>query len=191
MRLHYTGRAFQIREEGTVTTPTDRPESLPRPIEDLESLATYYDTNDTSSEMEHGEWVDPRPMQTTSLRLPVDTVEALKALAQARGIRYTALLRELLEDALRSVGAPENKSLEQINERLTKIEAAVSGRTKASAKQPAAARKAHSPRTFSKIVHQRESAARNAEKQEREPRKAAAKVRKVTTRRAGIGSRLP
>jgi hypothetical protein len=174
-----------------VTSMADRPESLPRPVEDLESLATYYATNDTSSETEHGEWADPRPMQTTSLRLPLDTVEALKALAQVRGIRYTALLRELLEDALRSAGAPEDTTLKQIDERLSKIEAAVSGQTEARNKKPAVTRKTHYSRTLSKTARQQESMARSAENQKQEPQKAAAKVRKVTTRRASTGNRLP
>jgi hypothetical protein len=157
-------------------------------MEDLESLAAYYDANDTSSEMEHGSWVDPRPMQTTSLRLPVDMVKALKALAQARGIRYTALLRELLEDALRSAGAAEGKKLEQINKRLANIEAAVSGRAKTWTKKPAAAKEHHYIRTFSKIVRQQEKKAA-AHKQELQ--KAVTKARSVKVRRISGGSHLP
>lgn len=39
----------------------ERWHDLPMPIEDLEELAAYYDTHDTSREMEAGlEWVDPR-----------------------------------------------------------------------------------------------------------------------------------
>ena len=36
--------------------------NLPRPAADLERLAGYYDTHDTSAEMEHGERVEPQPM---------------------------------------------------------------------------------------------------------------------------------
>ena len=99
-------------------------ENLPRPARELEALAAYYDTHDTSSEMKHGEWVDPRPMKTTSLRLPSAVVDALKALARERGVRYTALVREIVEDALTGVRLPDSQ-LVQINERLARIEAAV------------------------------------------------------------------
>ncbi|QUQ70127.1 CopG family antitoxin [Kutzneria sp. CA-103260] len=50
--------------------------------------------------MEAGEWVDPRPMVTTSLRLPATVVTALKAEARRKGVRYTALVRQVLEDHL-------------------------------------------------------------------------------------------
>ncbi|MER5269240.1 hypothetical protein ABTZ99_44960 [Actinosynnema sp. NPDC002837] len=102
-----------------------RNESLPRPVEDLEALAAHYDTHDTSAEIEHGEWVDPRPMQTTSLRLPGDVVDALKALAQTRGMRYTALVREIIEHAVNGVRLAESEEFARINERLARIEAAV------------------------------------------------------------------
>jgi predicted DNA binding CopG/RHH family protein len=72
-------------------------EELPRSAEELAELAEYYDNNDTSVEMEAGEWVDPRPMVTTSLRLPDTVVAALKEEARRKGVRYTALVREVLE----------------------------------------------------------------------------------------------
>ncbi|HEY3259854.1 MAG TPA: hypothetical protein VGJ95_06220 [Pseudonocardiaceae bacterium] len=99
-------------------------ENLPRPAGELEALAAYYDTHDTSSEMKHGEWVDPRPMKTTSLRLPAVVVDALKDLARERGVRYTALVREIVEDALTGVRLTDSQ-LVQINDRLARIEAAV------------------------------------------------------------------
>lgn len=100
-------------------------ENLPMPANELEALAAYYDTHDTSSEMQDGNWVDPRPMRTTSLRLPVEVVEALKALARARGVRYTAFLREIVERAISDASSTENDELARINERLARIEAAV------------------------------------------------------------------
>ena len=106
-------------------TMVKRDESPPRAVEDLEALAAHYDNHDTSAEMEHGEWVDPRPMQTTSLRLPGDVVDALKALAQSRGMRYTALLREIVEHAVNGVRLAGSDELARINERLARIEAAV------------------------------------------------------------------
>jgi predicted DNA-binding protein len=93
----------------------------------LDDLAAYYDTHDTAAEMEPGQWVDPRPMKTTSLRLPADVVEALKARAQRRGMRYTALLREIVERAVRGEPAAEGEELAQINQRLARIEAALTG----------------------------------------------------------------
>ncbi|MCS7482285.1 BrnA antitoxin family protein [Umezawaea endophytica] len=106
-------------------TMTEQNEHLPRPVEELEALAAYYDTHDTSSEMEQGEWVDPRPMRTTSLRLPSDVVDALKTLAQGRGLRYTAFVREIIEEAVNGTRAAEYDELAMINQRLTRIEEAV------------------------------------------------------------------
>jgi uncharacterized protein (DUF4415 family) len=77
-----------------MTMKTKKAEDLPRQPEELEELAAYYDTHDTSAEMEGGPWIDPRPMKTTSLRLPADVVDALKALARERSMRYTALARD-------------------------------------------------------------------------------------------------
>lgn len=108
-----------------MTTMTKRSESLPRPVDELEALAAYYETHDTTAEMEDAEWVDPRPMKTTSLRLPAEVVEALKTLAHGRGVRYTALLRQIIEEALETVKPAESAELAQINERLARIEAAV------------------------------------------------------------------
>lgn len=102
-----------------------RTESLPRSAEELEELAEYYDAHDTSAEMDDGQWVDPRPMKTTSLRLSADTVAALKVLARSRGVRYTALLREIVEDAVNGTGSVHNDQLAEIKERLARIEAAI------------------------------------------------------------------
>ncbi|WP_190824808.1 CopG family antitoxin [Saccharopolyspora pogona] len=111
-----------------MTTTKKTQQDLPRPAEELDELAAYYDTHDTSAEMDHGQWVEPRPMKTTSLRLPADVVEALKKLAQARGIRYTALLREILEQAVYGSHSVPRDELAQINERLTRIEAELGAR---------------------------------------------------------------
>jgi hypothetical protein len=45
-------------------------EQLPRPAAELERLAEYCDTHDTSAEMERGNWVEPQPMATTYARSP-------------------------------------------------------------------------------------------------------------------------
>lgn len=103
-------------------------ETLPRPAGELDDLAAYYDSHDTATEMKHGQWVDPRPMKTTSLRLPEDVVKALKTRAHERGMRYTALLREIVESSVRSEpAAAQHEDLAQINQRLARIEAALAG----------------------------------------------------------------
>ncbi len=109
-------------------TMTSKHENLPRSADELTELAAYYDSHDTSAEMEDGQLVDPRPMRTTSLRLPADVVEALKSLARARGIRYTALIREIVEQTVYGSHLSGHGELTEINERLARIEAAVAKR---------------------------------------------------------------
>jgi uncharacterized protein (DUF4415 family) len=103
-------------------TMTKRTEKLPRPAADLERLAEYYDTHDTSAEMEHGDWAEPQPMATTSLRLPADVIDQLKQQARARHVRYTSYVRSILEQAARGGASPE---LADITERLERIERAL------------------------------------------------------------------
>ncbi len=57
---------------------TERDEQLPRPAAELDQLAVYYESHDTSAKMEHGTWVEPQPMATISLRLPADVISQLK-----------------------------------------------------------------------------------------------------------------
>ena len=105
-------------------TMTKRDEQLPRPAAELEQLADYYDSHDTSAEMEDGTWVEPQPMATTSLRLPADVISQLKRQAQARHVRYTSYVRSILERAARGELPPE---IADITERLERIERAVTG----------------------------------------------------------------
>lgn len=60
------------------------------------ALAEFYSNHDVSEEIDAGDVVTPEPMVTTSLRLPRDIVDRLRAEAAARGIRYTSLIREVL-----------------------------------------------------------------------------------------------
>jgi hypothetical protein len=106
-------------------TMTERSEQLPRPAAELERLAEYYDTHDTSAEMEPGDWVEPQPMATTSLRLPVEVIDQLKRQARARHLRYTSYVRSILERAALGDTTPE---IADITERLERIERAVTGR---------------------------------------------------------------
>lgn len=105
-------------------TMSKHSEQLPRPAAELERLAGYYDSHDTSAEMEHGEWVEPQPMATTSLRLPADVIDQLKRQARARHVRYTSYVRSILERAARGGALPE---IADITERLERIERAVTG----------------------------------------------------------------
>jgi hypothetical protein len=98
-------------------------EQLPRPEGELEQIAEYYDEHDASAEMENGDWVEPQPMATTSLRLPTDVIDQLKRQARARHVRYTSHVRSILERAAR--GGPPLE-IADITERLERIERAVS-----------------------------------------------------------------
>ena len=109
-------------------TMTKKSERLPRPPAELERLAEYYDTHDTSAEMEPGDWVEPQPMATTSLRLPVDVIEELKRQARAQHLRYTSYVRSILERAARGDMPP---GIADITERLERIERAVTERPSA------------------------------------------------------------
>lgn len=105
-------------------TMTEQDEQLPRPEAELERLAAYYGSHDTSHEMEHGEWVEPQPMATTSLRLPAGVIIQLKHQAKARHLRYTTYVRLILERAAVTGPQPE---LAEITERLERIERAITG----------------------------------------------------------------
>jgi hypothetical protein len=106
-------------------TMTKRSDPLPRPAPELEQLAEYYDAHDTSAEMEPGEWVEPQPMATTSLRLPVEVIEELKRQARARHLRYTSYVRSILEHTARGETPP---AIADITARLERIERAVTER---------------------------------------------------------------
>jgi hypothetical protein len=78
-------------------------------------LADHYDSHDTAEEMNGGRWetdVTPEPMITTSLRLPQWLMADVRADARRRGIKPSALIREILEQELTS-GVPRQRDLEQ------------------------------------------------------------------------------
>ena len=103
-------------------TMTKHSEQLPVSVAELEELARHYDSHDASGEMKHGEWIEPQPMATTSLRLPADVIDELKRQARARHVRYTSYVRSILERAARG-GSPAE--IADITERLERIERAV------------------------------------------------------------------
>jgi CopG antitoxin of type II toxin-antitoxin system len=76
--------------------------------------------------MEPGRWVEPQPMATISLRLPVEVIAELKQQARARHLRYTSYVRSILERAARGSTPPE---IADITERLERIERAVTEKT--------------------------------------------------------------
>jgi hypothetical protein len=75
--------------------------------DDLEQVAEYYDTHDTSADLERAEYEDAvaaEPMITTSLRLPKPVMDSIRAAADARGMRATVLMREWIEERLAREG---------------------------------------------------------------------------------------
>lgn len=93
-------------------------ESLPRPVKELEALAEYYDTHEVLPDKD-GQWVEPQPMVTTSLRLPKPVVQAVKAEARQLGVRHTVLLRSIIEQHVRN---PDDQRWAQVEQRLDRIE---------------------------------------------------------------------
>jgi hypothetical protein len=66
----------------------------------LDALRDYYDTHSTADEMDGGTWETdtyPNPMVSTSLRLPKDVLDWVRAQAAAEGIGHTALIRRWIE----------------------------------------------------------------------------------------------
>jgi hypothetical protein len=124
--MHYNEFVFKegrdLPQEGTMIM-TKHSEQFPRPAAELERLAEYYDIHDTSTEMDNGDWVEPQPMVTTSLRLPADVIDQLKQQARTRHVRYTTYVRAILEHAARGGSPPE---WAEITERLDRIERALS-----------------------------------------------------------------
>ncbi len=71
--------------------------------DDLERVAEHYQTHDTSADLERAEYdggTTAEPMITTSLRLPKPVMDAIRGVADVRGMRATALMREWLEQRL-------------------------------------------------------------------------------------------
>jgi uncharacterized protein YdiU (UPF0061 family) len=71
--------------------------------EQLEQLAEDYEAGDASAELERAEYDDSttaEPMVTTSLRLPKPVMDAVRAAADVRGMKPTALMREWVEQHL-------------------------------------------------------------------------------------------
>jgi hypothetical protein len=68
--------------------------------EQLERIAEHYEAGDASADLDRADYDDStmaEPMVTTSLRLPKPVMDAVRAVADARGMRPTALMREWVE----------------------------------------------------------------------------------------------
>jgi hypothetical protein len=100
------------------------PATQPQPAWATGQLAAHYNSHDTGAEMEHGTWIEPQPMATTSLRLPADVISQLKCQAQARHVRDTTYVGSILESAAHGT-LPSDMA--GITERLERIEQAVTG----------------------------------------------------------------
>jgi hypothetical protein len=69
----------------------------------LEELADYYDTHDTSAELEDAVLElgsATEPMVTYALRLPKPVLDRLRVLAEARDEKVTTLMRSWLQERL-------------------------------------------------------------------------------------------
>lgn len=68
----------------------------------LQRLAEYYDTHDTSEELERAELVeeppDPDPMVSLSLRLPKSLLDWVRAQARTEHTKPTQLIRRWIEE---------------------------------------------------------------------------------------------
>lgn len=65
-----------------------------------EELRRYYDSADTSAEIERAQLDDSTPGQRMvgiTIRLPVATLDAARAVARQEGVKVTALLRDWVE----------------------------------------------------------------------------------------------
>ena len=86
----------------------------------LQRLAEYYDTHDTSDELERAELVDEPvdadPMVSLSLRLPKSVLDWVRSQARAEHTKPTQLIRRWIEE--RRTGEP---SLEQRVRRLENL----------------------------------------------------------------------
>ena len=75
----------------------------------IQELAEHYDTHDTSDQMEGGRVVSPTTdaMVVVSLRLPKHTMDEVRAIASARSVRPTKLIREWIEEHLAGTREPQ------------------------------------------------------------------------------------
>ncbi|MGH4016050.1 MAG: hypothetical protein ACRDSL_19430 [Pseudonocardiaceae bacterium] len=68
----------------------------------LQRLAEYYDTHDTSTEIQRAELVDepvdPDPMVSLSLRLPKSLLDWVRTQARAEHTKPTQLIRRWIEE---------------------------------------------------------------------------------------------
>lgn len=69
----------------------------------IDELREYYDTHDTSEELEEATYDDTiaeSPMVGITVRFPKSALDRVRAIADARGVKVTALIRDLVERAI-------------------------------------------------------------------------------------------
>lgn len=82
---------------------------------DLERIAEYYDTHDTSETMAEGRVItDPpvaEPMDVVSVRLPGTVMDKAREMAARRGMKVRELLREWIEAGVLEAEDPKTWSV--------------------------------------------------------------------------------
>lgn len=69
----------------------------------IDELREYYDTHDTSEDLEGAAYDDTivkAPMVGITVRFPKPALDRVRAIANARNVKVTALIRDLVEQAI-------------------------------------------------------------------------------------------
>lgn len=81
--------------------------------DEIDELRAYYDNTDTSAELESASLEQPdsstEPMVTYALRVPKPVLDDLRAAAESRNIRVSALMRSWLEERLATEATGQNR----------------------------------------------------------------------------------
>ncbi|WP_139317308.1 MULTISPECIES: hypothetical protein [unclassified Pseudonocardia] len=87
-------------------------------------LRDHYDSHSTADQMEGGHWeadTYPNPMVGTSLRLPKDLLDWIRARAQTEGVTPALLMRRWIEQRR----AAEQDAADRVEQRIQTLEEAV------------------------------------------------------------------
>lgn len=117
--------------------------------ERLQQLADYYDGHSTADQMDGGDWVDEpviEPMVTTSLRLPIEVMQAVRERAALEGVRPTALIRRWVEASVVSAQGAADPTLAAIQAELHAMRQLMQARAGGDAEATAPTKKASASR---------------------------------------------